>query len=234
MHKHPLENFRPILAALLVLMVLLTGTAAEGSSSSIPDDASLLELMFPGAPFEVLPNFFYTNEPIYDGYYQYNQYGNRTIYQVKETKRVGDQVMVVALILGSTHVEGYMNHAFAVYDLGTQALVGEILYFHADMQDYLLIYKDGVAGFLCVGTTTYQGVEAYDGGRYEWHADHWVRVWLNVQSEEEYAKYWQDRKAIIYHDAQYGPGVVGIYTRNFTKDTEAWAYTWEHEDSMSF
>ena len=227
------------LALMMLLLALLPGAAAEGVSLAVPEDARLLELMFPGAPFEALPNFFYTNEPLDPGYsrpdsygnrtvYFYTNrspdrgysrpdpYGNRTVYQVKETKRMGDQLLVVALILGRAHVEGYMNHAFGVYDLAAQAMAGEVLYFQADLQEYWLGCKDGVASILCVGSTTYQGIETYGGGRYEWRQDHWEQTWPNVPDAQEY---WSNRKGVLYHDAQYGPGILEICTRAGHPDT---------------
>lgn len=222
---------RTMLLLLLCLLLPLSGALAA-PAVSIPDDAQILSLLYPGEPFEALPNFFYTNQQVDPGLVSPDLYGSRMLYQVKETKRIDGQLLVVVQSLGSAHAEGYMNHAFAMLDLYTQSIVGDVLRFHGDASDYFLGCRDGVPSVLCIHSSTYQGMEAFGGGRYEWRDAQWVNTW----PEGDPSEYWTRRKGVIRHLAPESPGGLDIYQMQFPEGPreDMSDYSWAYETSLFY
>lgn len=212
---------------LLCVLVLMGGAAC---AQGLPDDAQMLSLFFPGDPFEPVEDFKYTNEPLLEGKEQF-LYGARASYKVKEVQPFGGLYLVVVEWTGATHMDGYGNHSFAMYDPAAGALVGEPLHCVADGGEYSLFLRDGVASVLYVGRTVYTGLESFSGGRWAWQDGQWQMAWpVDELWSDAYYAFWDRRKVEIVRD---DPGSVKTYLREPNPDGQDLGdYHWEEETYM--
>lgn len=222
------------IAALICLTVSCANAAAE--TLMLPaNDADVLSLFFPGQTFTTLPDFYYTSEPVPEGYAQYDIYGNRNVYKINEVKRFGEQLLIVVEGHGMAHSEGYRNMLFGVYDLARGGLAGEPLSCVADSAAYALFNRDGAVNVQYAGVRIYQGHESYVGGRWAWNGSAWTLAWpANMDARSEaYTAFWENRKCEIAYET---PGSMALYTRVIDNRDAGFVvpeYHWELEGYMN-
>lgn len=201
----------------VALCALLALAPAWVVADGVPEDTALLGLLLPGVQLAPADDFAYViTEPMPDG-----SFGPGTLAKVREVKRVGEDLLCVATMHGATHMEGYCDLVFAVYDPQTGALRGEPLRFAADKADYYLTCRDGVPGVLYIGSSAGQGIETYHGGMWVYEAAGWNKIWPTDDD------YWTLRKGVISYDP---PAAMELYARQLGEQAEyASDYKWEFE-----